>query len=325
MQKEIKFPTQTGTIGFQLNFKPINTTGLWSFQIGASGNSDMALSFSGINGRVYDQDANFICGYGNKDVDIRGIIETGHYSYYADGVLTKIEDKEQLDFNYAVFNYEEVDRVNIEISGYESPFDNKSILFLTNNETGDYQWINFFKNLIEDVTVSNAYTGEQISGRTADLEEYDMIVLGNSVGEEIETVTGVWNLVNKPKVITSPLTAHYLNLIAYPTYNLCSVSGVNGGSANIGRKIGGVITSFDNDLLSTTGLVYSGQDLALVSYNITNQTLIEIFFSGYYSHYNFADNYYMFNLPSGTDNLTDDGRQLFINFTDMLVNNKEDF
>lgn len=317
MLTEIKFPNQTGSIGFSLNFKPANTTGTWEFGIGSTGNSEMALTFSGHNGRVYDEDGHFICGYGVKDVGLEGILETGHYAYYADGVIAKCKAKEGLDFNYAYFETDNLESPNIRISGGESTFDGKRVLFLSQDEDEDASWIDWFSHFVEDVTVSTSYTGAEVSGRTEEFSEFDLLVFGSSIGTEISGATGIWHLVDSPKLLLGAETAEGFGLLTILGSNSSSIQlNMDSASPIMERKLyteSEWINGFDS-----TGVIANYIPLAYsIQYDL-DDNFFDSFYSGLQPDWNFADSYYLFNTPFGASGMNDTGRQIVLNIIQQL-------
>lgn len=332
MLQEIKFANQTGNLGFAINFRPTNTTGNWQVAIGATGNSEMALTFSGNMGRIYDEDGYFVCGYGIQEVNIHGVIETGHYAYYTDGIVTKCKGKPSFDLNYATFNTTSSENPIISISGSESVFDDKSILFLTNDEDADADWIEFINYMVTDITVSSSFTGVSISGRENEVEEYDAVVFGE-IGASITEYTGIWHSLDIPKIVLSPTTAENLGLLEIIGSGSVGVTGLTfienpACASKIDLVLGGLLVGTGDNYLFPALTSPSFVDTwlptkdSVIGWNASG-VMIDEFSSGEdFVGEVFSNRYYLFNTPSGLDYLTDSTRQIITNTLRLALEGK---
>lgn len=297
-----KFLTETGAISFYASFSPVNTTGSWEFSIGTSGLADKAILFSGQSGRVYDEDGHFLCSYGNRDVVLQGFLNTGHYVTNADRVLAKCATKNRRSVNYINFTSSGEEIPEIIVSGLGSRLEDKSALFITVNQNTDSAWINQINHLFDDVTVTSGYTGTDISGLSSNINDnFDYIFFGQSLGTGNISMSGDWTGVTCAKISLSPS--------AFPSFGMASNS-----SQRTGQLYPTIIdTSLDYNLFGETVLGATGFVSGVFP---TGEVLVA--YSGgtgdapMFSKYSY--NHYLVNIPSGYNNLTDEGRQLFLNF-----------
>lgn len=86
----IYFNKITGDMSYELSFKEGSDT-TFAFGFGLSGDyaSERLINFTGISGKLFDQDGNFFHSYpSGVFVNLQGNCFTGRHNYTVDGVLT---------------------------------------------------------------------------------------------------------------------------------------------------------------------------------------------------------------------------------------------
>ena len=82
------FPLQTGYFTYNVDLIPLYTTGEFSFSFFNSGLSPAnRISISGVSGKLFDQDTNFIHSYSPSErLGISGNVFTGHQNIFINQV-----------------------------------------------------------------------------------------------------------------------------------------------------------------------------------------------------------------------------------------------
>lgn len=297
-----KFLTQTGAISFYTSFAPVNTTGSWELSIGTSGLTDKAILFSGQSGRVYDEDGHFLCSYGSRDIVLEGLLDNGHYGIKADGVLAKCKNKNRRSVNYINFTSSGEEVPDIIVSGFASELEDRTALFITVDKSADSLWISQIDHLFDDLAITSGYTGTDISGLSSSINDsFDYVFFGQSLGTGDISMSGDWAGVTCAKISLSPT--------AFPSFGMAISS-----AQRTGQLYPTIVDTsldynlFDETVLAATGFISglspTGEALVAYSGGAGDAPMI--------SKYSY--NHYLVNIPSGYSNLTDEGKQLFLNF-----------
>lgn len=89
----IYFNKITGDMSYEFSFKEATDT-TFTFGFGLSGNyaSERLINFTGISGKLFDQDGNFFHSYtSNTFINLQGNCFTGRHNYTVNGVLTNTD------------------------------------------------------------------------------------------------------------------------------------------------------------------------------------------------------------------------------------------
>jgi hypothetical protein len=93
---EVNFPGSTGTLNYELLFRNPNPVPAFLFAFGNSGvdplETEMTgmhfLSLSGADGKLYDNDGNYMHSYSHKEsMKIEGNIFSGYHNYFINGTI----------------------------------------------------------------------------------------------------------------------------------------------------------------------------------------------------------------------------------------------
>ena len=98
----------TGEMSYSLEFKQEDTAGTFIFGFGETGSyqSESQINFTGISGKLYDQDGNFFFSYSSGvPLLLEGNVFTGHHNYSVNGkLINSLCTRETGSFDTFYFN-----------------------------------------------------------------------------------------------------------------------------------------------------------------------------------------------------------------------------
>jgi hypothetical protein len=235
----ISFPTQTGDFAYSLAFKKNSTQEDFGFGFGMSGRADpdkeRQVEFSGVNGKLYDNEGNFFHGYqsGNM-VYISGNIYCNHHNYFVNNLLVNSDctRRSKAEVGLDMFYYNHLNSgfgLTLTSSEYSSFCPAHSITINASGVCGAVSGSGYFP--VYDTAVMSLYQGRDISfyltGFNDCCEIADLIVDGVSQGktdyydfssiESSHTITGVFNYICTTVVPTTVAPTTVAPTTALPT------------------------------------------------------------------------------------------------------------
>lgn len=152
---------------YQVEFNSDNVTG--DFEFGFTGESGRKLSFSGISGRLYDNEGNFFYSYRpNVPVSISGNVLENYHNYFVRGKPLNLKAPASI-FSVEDFYYSDGPSFNLSIQGEIPSFQITNPVFEQGNTTGEFT----VYNLDSGVKTFRFFSGQMISNQDLSFLPFD--------------------------------------------------------------------------------------------------------------------------------------------------------